>query len=366
MGEFFFVLIECLFDRIVYMKKEKSQIIKTIKKVMPTVVSITLSKKVSDIQQEVVAMGKKKGKKMKITIPEDKIDENGMVQVGGGSGFIIDSSGIILTNKHVISDVNVTYTVITSTDNSYDAKVIASDPINDIAILTIHPKEKLESLELGDSKNIELGQTVLAFGNALGLFKNTVSRGIVSGLLRSVSAQSDTSSKPQELRGLIQTDASINPGNSGGPLVDIFGRVIGINAAVVSGAENISFAIPIHAAERDFRDVKKYGHIRRPLIGVRYITIDPFVKEKLGLSIDYGALVTRGHFFDLPVIPRSPAEKAGIKEGDVILTWNKEKITSMKTIPDFLENSSIGETVLLTVLHQNKTSEKKLTLVERL
>jgi len=348
------------------MKREKSEIIKTIRKVMPAVVSIILSKSVSDIEKEVQALGKKKGKKMKISIPDEKIDGKGMVQIGGGSGFIVDDSGIILTNKHVINEPLVTYAVVTSDENTFEAKIIASDPINDIAILKINPKEKLESVVLGDSKNVELGQTVLAFGNALGLFKNTVSRGIISGLSRSVSAQSDKTSKPQELRGLIQTDASINPGNSGGPLVDIFGRVIGINAAVVSGAENISFAIPIHTAERDLEDVKKYGHIRRPIIGVRYITLDSLMKSKFNLSVDYGALITKEHFFDCAVIPNSPADKAGLKEWDIILAWNKGKITREKNIQDLLENSSIGETVTLTLLRKNKTFEKKLTLVERI
>ncbi len=347
------------------MKREKSQIIKTIKNVMPAVVTVVLSKSVTDIQKEVSDMGKKRGKKMKLTIPDDKIDAHGMVQIGGGSGFIVDASGIILTNKHVINEPGAAYRVVTTRGETYNAEIVASDPMNDIAILRIKPNEKLPTVILGNSRELELGQTVLTFGNALGIFKNTVSRGIISGLSRSVSAQSDKASKPQELRGLIQTDAAINPGNSGGPLVDIFGRVIGINAAVVTGAESISFAIPIHTAEKDLEDVKKFGHIRRPLIGVRYITLDGILREKMNLSVDYGALVTKQNFFEVAVIPQSPADKADIKEHDIILTWNNQKITLEKSIQDFLDTSSVGERVKLMVMRAGKTFEKEVILAER-
>ena len=135
-------------------------------------------------------------------------------------------------------------------------------------------KQSLPTVRLGTSHNLQLGQTVIAFGNALGIFKNTVSSGIISGLSRAVSAQEDPLSPPQEMRGLIQTDAAINPGNSGGPLVDLFGCAIGINAAVVSGAQNIGFAIPISAAERDISDLDRYGKIQRPLLGIRYLTLN--------------------------------------------------------------------------------------------
>ncbi len=350
------------------MKKEKSEIILTIKKVMPAVVSIMLSKHVSALEKEMSIFQKNgHGHSLKhpIKIPKDRVDAHGMVQVGGGSGFIVDDSGVILTNKHVLSEPGVEYSVITSNDETYGAEILARDPVDDIAILKIKPAKKLTAIELGDSKYLELGQTVLAFGNALGIFRNTVSRGIISGLSRSVSAQADPASPIQEMRGLIQTDAAINPGNSGGPLVDIFGRAIGINAAVVAAAENISFAIPIYAAERDLKDIKQHGRIRRPLLGLRYITLDENLKEKLGLPIGYGALVTHEHPFDTAVIPQSPAAYAGVKEHDIILTWDSEKITKEKNIQDCLENCNVGDAISLLVLRNGKELKVRVVLAER-
>jgi len=348
------------------MRKEKSRIIKTIKNVMPAVVSIIISKSLKEVKKELNEI-KKQEKNLPgpFEIPPDKVDAHGMVQVGGGSGFIVDTLGIILTNKHVIAEPNSSYTVITNDDQEYEAELLARDPVNDVAILKIKPENKLPIVALGNSDQLELGQTVLAIGNALGIFKNTVSMGIISGLSRSINAQADPTSPPQEMRGLIQTDAAINPGNSGGPLTDIFGRAVGINAAVVFGAQNINFAIPINAAKRDLHDLKKYGRIRRPLLGLRYIIIDKKLQEKLKLPVDYGAYVTKEHPFDAAVIPNSPADKAGILEKDIILTWNNEKISIEKNIQDYLENCNVGESIILKILRQDKEIEVKITLAER-
>jgi len=348
------------------MRREKSKIIKTIKKVMPAIVSVVISKSLKELEHELPEFKPtKNSKKSTLHIPPDKIDAHGMVQVGGGSGFIVDDGGIILTNKHVIAEPNGDYDVITSWNERFDAQILACDPVNDVAILKINPREKLPVLELGDSDHLELGQTVLAFGNALGIFQNTVSAGIISGLSRSVSAQADTESPPQDMRGLIQTDAAINPGNSGGPLANIFGKVIGINAAVVAGAQNINFAIPIKAALRDLEDLKKYGRIKRPLLGLRYLTINKDLQEKMRLAVDYGALVTKEHPIDHAVIPGSPAHKAGIEDGDIILGWNGQKITAEKSIPDYLENCAVGEKVKLKVLRNKNELETEVLLAER-
>src|SRR3989344_4171315 len=207
---------------------------KIIKKVMPAVVSVIISKSLEDLEKELpiemfpfFPFGVPE-----MRIPEEKIDSRGMVQVGGGSGFIVDSSGIILTNKHVIADPEAEYTIVTSDNKKYRASVLARDPVDDVAILKIDAKN-LPAVNLRDSSAVELGQTVLAIGNALGLFQNTVSSGIISGLSRSIAAKADAKTPVQELRGLIQTDAAINPGNSGGPLVNMDGEAIGINAAIV-------------------------------------------------------------------------------------------------------------------------------------
>jgi len=348
------------------MKREKSKIIKTVKVVMPAVVSVVISKSLKELEKELPEFRPTKNSKHPhLRIPPDKVDAHGMVQIGGGSGFIVDDGGIILTNKHVIAEPNGDYDVITSWNERFDAQILARDPINDVAILKINPNKKLPILELGDSDHLELGQTVLAFGNALGIFQNTVSAGIISGLSRSVSAQADTDSPPQDMRGLIQTDAAINPGNSGGPLTNVFGKVIGINAAVVAGAQNINFAIPIKAALRDLQDLKKYGRIKRPLLGLRYLTINADLKEKMRLPADYGALVTKEHPIDHAVIPGSPSAKAGILEKDIILEWGGQKITSEKSIQDYLENCEVGEKVKLKILRKGEETETEVVLTER-
>ncbi|MBI5733147.1 trypsin-like peptidase domain-containing protein [Candidatus Jorgensenbacteria bacterium] len=348
------------------MPKEKSEVIQTIKKVMPTVVSVIISKSLEEVKKDIGNLEKEEGIPTEpLVIPPEKIDAHGMVQVGGGSGFIVDESGIVLTNKHVIAEPNSSYTVITNDDMRYNAEVLARDPVNDVAILKIKPTKKLPAIELGSSENLELGQTVLAIGNALGIFKNTVSMGIVSGLSRSISAQSEPGASPQEMRGLIQTDAAINPGNSGGPLTDIFGKAVGINAAVVFGAQNISFAIPIKAAERDLADLKKYGRIRRPLIGLRYLIITPDLKEKLKLPVDYGAYVTKEHPADEAVIKDSPADKAGMKDKDIILLWNGKKISIEKNVLDYMDDCNVGEIVTLKILRGKEELDAKVTLTER-
>ena len=341
---------------------EQSQIIKTIKRVMPAVVSVVISKKLKDVEKE---MRSDSPPGIPIDIPSDKIDAHGMVQVGSGSGFIVDAKGIVLTNKHVISESHAEYSVITEDNQRYKAKVLACDPIDDVAILSIESDQNFPVIELGDSKNLELGQTVLAIGNALGNFKNTVSQGIISGLSRAIPAKASPKAPVQEMRGLIQTDAAINPGNSGGPLVDINGKAIGVNTAVVYGAQNIGFAIPIKAAERDLKDLEKYGRIRRPLLGIRYLILNQDIQEKLKLPVDYGVLVVKEGPLDHAVAPKSPADKAGILEKDIILKWEDQKITPEKTVQDFLEDCQVGQTVAFTILRNKKEIETKVVLTER-
>lgn len=339
---------------------EKSPIIETIKKVMPAVVSIIISKNLEELEKEMPLDLYPYPHKFL----EQETDAKGMIKIGGGSGFLVHPNGIVITNKHVVADPTANYTVITQNGNRLEAKILARDPINDVAILKIEGRD-MPVIELGDSNNLELGQTVLAIGNALGLFKNTVSQGIISGLSRSIAASIDAKSPIQEMRGLIQTDAAINPGNSGGPLVDISGKAIGINAAIIFGAQNISFAIPINPAKRDLSDLKEHGRIRRPFLGLRYIILSPEIKEKHRLPVDYGALVFKETSHDHGVVPNSPADKGGIKEKDIILECNGERITAEKTIQDFLENLSAGDKMTLKILRQKKEFNTTVTLSER-
>lgn len=274
-------------------------------------------------------------------------------EIGGGSGFLVSQDGMIITNKHVVSDETAEYTVFTNDGKKYDAKVIARDPVNDIAVLKVEGG-KLPYLELGDSDNLEVGQTVIAIGNALAEFRNTVSVGVVSGLARSVMA-GDGSGQMEQLEGVIQTDAAINPGNSGGPLLNSSGKVIGVNVAMASGSENIGFSLPINMVKSVVKSVKEQGKIVRPYLGVRYVLINTSIKEKNNLSVDYGALVMRGDTKEeLAVMPGSPADKAGIVENDIILEVDGMKISEEKTLAYAIRNKNVGDDVKLKILHKGE------------
>jgi len=329
---------------------------------MPAVVSIVISENLKKIPDKLISAKNRERLKK-------KTGGAGNIEVGNGSGFIVDKNGIILTNKHIVADSGAEYTVITTDGNRFKAEIIAIDPINDVAILKITNRKKsiaeFPTVKLGDSDKIELGEEALAFGNALGIFKNTVSEGIISGLSRNISAQLDLKSDFQEMRGLIQTDAAINPGNSGGPLVNMKGEIIGINSVTVAGAENIGLAIPINVTKRDLADLKKYGRVCRPLLGVRYLIIDENAKRQFGLNTDYGALVINEGLGRPAIIKNSPAAIANLKEKDIILEINGEKITAEKTIGDFLDKLSVGNAIKLKILRGKKEFKIKATLMER-
>lgn len=294
-----------------------------------------------------------------------KAEEGFSAEISGGSGFIVSSQGLILTNRHVVGDTKADYSVILNGGEKLPAVVLSRDPLNDVAILKIEAgSRKLPVIPLCNSSKLELGESVIAVGNALGVFKNSVSLGIVSGLSRSVFAR-ESKRKFEELHGLIQTDAAINPGNSGGPLINSAGKAIGINVAVVSGAENIGFAIPINAAKRDLDDIEKYGRIRRPFLGVRYLILDDYLKEKAGLPVNYGALVIREHPHNQAVVAGSPAAKAGLKEKDIILEIGGRKINADYTVQDFLDNAEVGSTAEFLILRGKNKIRVRVTLAEK-
>lgn len=346
------------------MPTENSLVVKAVRKTLPSVVSITMSKRLQVFESPFppnpfgVPFGGEpfaspKGKK---------------VRIGGGSGFIIDPKGIILTNRHVVEDPAAEYVVILQNEEKLKPKILARDPIHDIAVLEIK-KTGLPTMQLGDSTKLELGQTVIAIGNALGLFRNTVSTGVVSGLSREIKAQSDISHEKTKLRGLIQTDAAINPGNSGGPLIDVKGKAIGINAAMVFGAENIGFALPINNAEKDLAELKKYGRIRQPFLGVRYLPITRELKKQFNLPVDFGALVIAepeiSQGIHQAVVPGSPAAKAGIREADIILEVKNKKVNPELSVNDIVQECKIGQTLPLKILRAGKEKTLKLTLGEK-
>jgi S1-C subfamily serine protease len=282
-------------------------------------------------------------------------------EVGGGSGFIISDDGLIVTNKHVVLDEDAEYTVLTNDGEKYEAKVLARDPFQDLAIIQIEASD-LAVVQFGDSDKLHIGQSVVAIGNALGEFRNTVSVGTVSGLARSVVA-SGAGAFVERLDQVIQTDAAINPGNSGGPLLNLKSEVVGINTAIAQGAENIGFAIPINRVERAISDVKKEGRIIYPFLGVRYVIIDETIKEENDLPVENGALI-QGRPGEESVIEGSPADKVGIQDGDIILEINNEKITEEHALAEIIQRFRPGDTITLKILRKKDILEVQATLDE--
>lgn len=278
--------------------------------------------------------------------------------------FFASADGLVVTNKHVVSDEAATYTVVVNGGKEYEAKVLGKDPNNDIAILKVEGTD-FPVLPLGDSDAIKVGQIAIAIGNPLGEFANSVSRGIVSGVQRDVTAGSGFGQE-ERLTNIIQTDAAINPGNSGGPLFNINGQVIGVNVAVAQGAENIGFALPINDVKRIIEQVKTLGRIATPYIGVRHILLTEESAKQLELPYSYGALVLRGqNITDFAVIPGSPGDKAGLVENDIILEINGKKIDQNNTLSKIISQYNVGEELTLLVWHKGDTKEVKLTLEEK-
>jgi S1-C subfamily serine protease len=343
---------------------EDSATVSAVKKVSPAVVSIVISKDLSKVYSafpqdffgfpftfQAPSSGNGSG------------SGNGQTEIGGGTGFIISSDGLVLTNKHVASDAEASYTVITNDNKKYDAKILATDALLDFAVLKIDAKD-LPTVELGDSDKIELGQTVIAIGNSLGEYQNTVTKGVISGLGRTVVA-GDSQGGSEKIDQAIQTDAAINPGNSGGPLINLAGQVIAINTAMNQGGQLIGFAIPINAAKQDIESVKTSGKIVRPYLGVRYVLLNADIAKANNLSVDYGALIVRGQKqTDLAIAPGSPADKAGLVENDIILEINDQKIDNDHQLSGEVAKYKPGDEITLKVLHKGAEETVKVTLGE--
>lgn len=337
--------------------------IEAVKKVAPSVVSIVISKYLPKIKGVYGMPGLPFSNPFMFGDIEG--GEKEKISVGGGSGFIVHPDGLVLTNKHVVFDQEAEYTVITTDLEEYPAKVLSRDPINDIAVLKIDAK-RLPAIRLGNSGKLELGQTVIAIGNALGMFSNTVSKGIISGLSRSISAALGTGGEMEHLRGVLQTDVAINQGNSGGPLINLDGEVIGINTAIIAGAQNIGFSIPINWAKQDLEDIIKHGRIIKPFIGLNYVMLDKKLQKQYSLPVESGALVIRDHRPDsLAVVPDSPADRAGVKENDIIVELNGEKILENMDLRDLIQKYPVGSEIEFAVLRKDQQLKLKATLEER-
>ncbi len=283
-------------------------------------------------------------------------------QEAAGTGIIMSKDGYILTNNHVVNGASKVQVVTTDGTTYEGVKVIGSDPLNDVAYLKINGVSNLTPAEIGDSSTVRVGQQVIAIGNALGQYQNTVSSGIISGKGRPVSASSEgDSNNTESLTDLLQTDAAINPGNSGGPLLNFSGQVIGMNTAVASDAEGIGFAIPINATKGTTKSVVAGDGVKRAYLGLRYVEITAAVAKQYDLPVKQGAYVaTSGS--DAAVVAGSPAAKAGLQEKDIVTKINGQVVGSAGGVSTLIGQYGPGDTIEITYLRNGKEVTAKVTL----
>lgn len=273
-----------------------------------------------------------------------------------GTGFVVSSDGLIITNKHVVANTAASYKVIDKEGKEYEVKQISRDPSNDIAILKINASG-LKTIELGSSDNLKVGQFVIAIGTALGEFRHTVTTGVISGLGRGITAGSIYEGYVEQLDDVIQTDAAINPGNSGGPLLNSAGQVIGVNVAVAGGAENIGFAIPINIVKEGLNQFQTTGKfLSKPYLGVQYQMISQ--KTALLNNVPQGAFV-------VDVISGSPAEAAGIRADDIITKFNGSEVKEEDGgLAEAISKKKPGDTISIEIWRNGETLAFSVTLSE--
>ena len=291
-----------------------------------------------------------------ISTQEDNLSENSVI----GTGFLVSDKGVIVTNRHVVSNENIKY-FISFKDQKTLIEVksdqIFRDPVNDVALIKINGSEIPEGtkvLSIGDSDKIKLGETVIAIGNPLGEFTGSVTKGIISGLQREVSiSQGFFSTQSEVYQDVIQTDAAINPGNSGGPLLNINGEVIGINFATIDGASNLSFALPINRIKSRLSELEAFGKFKVPFLGVEYRTRLVYFKDQslVGAQI-------------INVVEGSPAKNAGIMVGDVVIEFAGEDL-SQKQLASLIQTKKIGEQVSIIVVRERLEKEIIVTIGEK-
>lgn len=282
-------------------------------------------------------------------------------QTAAGTGFILSSDGYVATNKHVVSGASKIGVILDDGTAYEDVELVGTDPLNDFAIIKINNVNDLSPVKLGDSKTTSAGQQVVAIGNALGAYQNSVTSGIISGKGRSLTATDSGRTQYETLSDMIQTDAAINGGNSGGPLVNAAGEVIGINTAYASQGNNVGFAIPISSVKGIIKNVLSGKGFERAVIGVRYINLTPTIAKEKNLSVTRGALIAASKN-NKAIISGSAGDKAGLKENDIITAVNGTEIGSSGSLSSLIGEYSVGDTVKITVVRGGKTETLELTL----
>jgi len=314
---------------------EESVVIEVVEKVSPSVVTVGVERRIIDIDPFGM-----------FRIPQDRSEEQDI-----GSGFIVSKAGLVVTNKHVVA-ASGKYNVITHDGKKYEVVSIYRDPANDLAIIKIQA-EALIPVEMGDSSKVKVGQLVVAIGTPLGEFRGSVTKGIVSGLGRGITAGSPFEGFVERLDDVIQTDAAINPGNSGGPLVNSSGQVIGINTAIASGAENIGFAIPIDVVREALDNFDKTGGFIRPYLGVSYTMIGR--KTAILNEVPEGAYIEK-------IAEETAADKAGLKPGDIITKFDGQKVSEENGLAVVISKKKVGDSVEITVWRDGETITSDATL----
>ena len=328
--------------------KEESVVIEVVEQVSPSVVTVAIETP----RRRILEYDPFSGLRQRIEGGEDQ---------DIGTGFVISKEGLIITNKHVVSDKTSSYKVITNDNQEYEVQEISRDPSNDLAILKIDPStssgQGLKPVELGTSENLKVGQFVIAIGTALGEFRSTVTTGIISGIGRGITAGSAFQGYVERLDNVIQTDAAINPGNSGGPLLNSAGQVIGVNVAVAAGAENIGFAIPIDVVKTAIDNFKQTGNFAsKPFLGIEY----SMITEEAAIlnSVPQGAYVAN-------VITGSPAEKAGIVAGDIVTKLDGEELKNAEGgLAEVISKKKAGQSVEIEIWRDGETLKISAILSE--
>lgn len=348
----------------------ESPIVRTVSQAKDSVVSVIVTKDVPKMERYFESLPFSNdpfdgffGMPFNFQMPRMRQNGTERREVGGGTAFFVTGDGLLLTNKHVVDDPDAEYTVFLNDGRKLQAKVAGRDPTNDVALLKVEGTGFVP-LELAVTDEPILGETVVAIGNALGEFRNTVSVGVISGLRRSIVA-GGMGAQREQLSSIIQTDAAINQGNSGGPLLDLEGKVVGMNTAVAGGAQNIAFAIPAGDLRRSLQSYQTNGRIVRPYLGVRFAPIDEAMKNANKLETDTGVIVVRGEArTELAVVPGSPADKAGLRENDIIVEVDGQVIDSEHPLNALVQRRQPGDRITLTIIRQGKRQNVTVTLDE--